>query len=91
MWKNLAIQMRQSVSRYIVISVFAFLIGKGFITNEEASSYIPHFESFIALVLGTGGMVFWSWLEKKWKGTMPPPPDKKVSPPADPNSTLLPP
>jgi hypothetical protein len=62
--------MTQSIVRYLIVSLLAYLVGHGVITQDIASQDTAICIKYAIIGLSLFGTIVWSYLEKKYKGVL---------------------
>lgn len=60
--------MTYSIIRYLVLALFVWLTAKGVITKDQADSSLPGIVDTCVLVVGIGGTILLSYLQKWYNG-----------------------
>jgi hypothetical protein len=62
--------MLQSIVRYLVVSLFAYLVGHHVITQDIANANTAAWTNYAVIGLSVVAAIVWSYLEKRYKGVL---------------------
>jgi hypothetical protein len=62
--------MIQSIARYLIALLLAYLVGHGVITQQIADKNVAALTNYLVIAVTLVGTLLWSFLEKKYKGVL---------------------